>query len=90
MAQCEDLVHEYRDGYGRRWWVVAERRDGRYYAPQRADMVQLTGAHTIFGPLDYVWGNSYHYRRRQDAVRRARLEYGLSEEEPQERAGANT
>ena len=80
---AEDYVHEYVDGYGRCWYVVAERRrDGRYYAPQRTDIVERTGAHTIVGPLDYVWGNAYHYRRHQDAVRRARLAYQLEEASP--------
>lgn len=70
---AEDYVHEYVDRHGRRWWVVAQYRDGRFYAPQRAEVVQATGATTIYGPLAYVAGNAYSYRRRQDAVRRARL-----------------
>jgi hypothetical protein len=76
--KAADYVHEYVDGYGRRWYVVAEHRDGRYYAPQRADVVKLTGAHTIFGPLDYVLSNAYHYRRHADAVRRAGELYNLA------------
>jgi len=44
---AEDYVHEYHDAHGRRRFVVAEYRDGRYYAPQRPDVVVLTGAHGV-------------------------------------------
>ncbi len=81
-SDASGYVQEYTDRHGRVRWVVAERRDGRYYAPQRRDLVKLTGAHTIFGPLAYVAGNAYVYRRRQDALRRARLEYPHLQQEP--------
>lgn len=74
MRKPSDYVHEYRVGEQRRW-VVAEYREGRYYAPQRADLAKLTGCHTIYGPLDYVAGNAYTYARRADALRRARELY---------------
>ena len=70
------MVHEYTDTKGRVWWVVAQYRDGCYYAPQRRDIVKRTGCSTIFGPLDYVFGNAYRYKRRGDALRRARELYG--------------
>ena len=79
--RAEDYVHEYHDAHGRRRFVVAEYRDGRYYAPQREDVAKLTGAHTIFGPLGYVLGNAYHYARRADAVARAGELYNLTPEE---------
>ncbi len=75
MMASSDFVHEYTDKHGRTWWVVAQWRDGRYYAPQRRDVRKLTGCHTTFGSLDYVAGDAYHYRRRHDALRRARIEY---------------
>lgn len=68
-------VHGYR---GR--WIVAEYRDGRYYAPQRPDVRRQTGCHTTFGPLAYVAGDGYSYTRRSAALRRARVEFGIWEE----------
>lgn len=73
---AEDFVHEYRDRFGRRWWVVARKEGARFYAPQPPRIARATGASIIFGPLSYVWGNSWRYRRKQDALRRARLLYG--------------
>ena len=75
MATGDEFVHEYKDGYGRTWWVVAQYRDGRYQAPQTRASRRLTGCSGVYGPLSYVIGNAYHYRRRQDALRRARIEY---------------
>lgn len=79
MNREADFVHEYVDGKGRRRWVVAQWRDGRYYAPQRADVRRLTGCSTTFGPLSYVAGDGYSYARRADALRRARDLYELGE-----------
>ena len=76
---ASQYVHEYITDKGTRWHIVAEWRDGRYYAPMPPRIAKLTGCHTIFGSLGYVLGNSYHYKRRSDALRRAREVYG---EEP--------
>ena len=67
---AEDYVHEYN---GR--WVVAEYKDGRYYAPQRTDVRALTGCHTTFGPLSYVAGDAYSYKRKALALAKARYTY---------------
>jgi len=65
-------VHEYE---GR--WVVAQRKGGQYIAPHNADACKLTGCTASFGSLAYVYGgNIYHYGRRADALRQARLLYG--------------
>jgi len=66
---ASELVHAYTDRHGRTWYVVAEYRDGRYEAPQTAASRRLTGCSGVYGPLSYVFGNGYHYRRRQDALR---------------------
>jgi len=79
MASCEAFVHSYQTPEGHTRYLVAEYRDGRYYAPQRPQIVRLTGAHTIYGPLWYVIGNAYTYARRSDALRRARDLYLLDE-----------
>ena len=71
----DEFVHEYIDEYDRTWWVVAQYRDGCYYAPQRRDIVKRTGCSTIYGSLAYVYGNAHSYRRRGDAVKRARQLY---------------
>lgn len=61
------LVHKH----GNRW-IVAEYRDGRYYAPQRPDVAKLTGCHTTFGPLSYVAGDAFSYTRKSRALAKAR------------------
>jgi hypothetical protein len=68
--KAEDFVHEHN---GR--WIVAEYRDGRYYAPQRKEVSKLTGCHTTFGPLSYVAGDAYSYRRKGAALVKARELY---------------
>jgi len=73
-VDVNELVHEYR---GR--WIVAQYKDGRYYAPQRPEVRKLTGCHTTFGPLDYVAGDAYSYKRRSAAIRKAREIYGLDD-----------
>ena len=75
-----DYVHEYTTGSGKRRYLVAAYRDGRYYAPQRADVCKLTGCYMIWGPLDYVRGNAYTYSRRGDALNRAANLYYLERE----------
>lgn len=76
MADYKQYVHEFVDDTGKRWWVVAEYRDGRYYAHMNPRSCRLTGCSTVFGPLNYVAGNAYCYRNMRDALRRARAEYG--------------
>lgn len=73
--QAGDYVHEYDNGHGQVRYVVAVLHEGRYYAPQRRKIMELTGAHTIYGLLDYVQGNAYSYRYRRSALHRARLLY---------------
>jgi hypothetical protein len=72
-----EYVHEYRDAHGRAWWVVCQCIDGVYYVGHTKAMRKLTGCHTSFSrDLGQVAGMGYSYRRRQGALRRARLEYG--------------
>jgi len=66
-----EFVHEYN---GR--WVIAEYKGGRYYAPQRPDVKKLTGCHTTFGPLSYVAGDTYSYKNKGSAMRKAKELYG--------------
>ncbi len=72
MTDYGQYVHEWADANGETRWVVAQYREGRYYAPQRTDVRRLTGCATTFGPLDYVVGDAYAYKRRSDALKRAR------------------
>lgn len=76
MSDYGQFVHEWTDANGQTRYVVAQYRDGRYYAPQRPDVRRLTGCSTTFGPLDYVAGDAHAYRRRSDALKRARELYG--------------
>jgi len=71
MRDVSDFVHEYNGRY-----IVAQYRDGRYYAPQRKDVSRLTGCSTTFGNLSYVAGDAYSYKRKSDAIRKARELYG--------------
>lgn len=66
---------QYVHQYGKRW-IVAQYRDGRYYAPQRPSVQKLTGCHITFGPLSYVAGDAYSYTRKSRAVAKARELYG--------------
>jgi hypothetical protein len=66
-----EYAHEYNGRF-----VVAEYRDGRYYAPQRSSVRKLTGCHTTFGPLSYVAGDAYSYTRRGRAIAKAEELYG--------------
>lgn len=68
-------VHEYVDGNGARWWVVAEHEDGCYYAPMKPRYCAETGFGGAFGSLGYVAGRAYTYRTRRAALRRARQLY---------------
>lgn len=73
-------VWQWADAHGRAWWTVAEYKDGRYYVGHTKAMRKLTGCHTSTGgDLGQLAGMGYTYRRRQDALRRARLEYGDAE-----------
>lgn len=67
-------VHEHKGRF-----IVAQYRDGRYYAPQRANVRKLTGCHTTFGPLSYVANDAYSYTRRSNALRKAREIYMLDD-----------
>lgn len=58
-----------------RRWVVAEYRDGRYYAPMTTACRKLTGCTTVFGSLHYCIGNAYSYTRKAAAEKRARELY---------------
>lgn len=72
-----ECVHSWIDRHGRTWWTVCQYMDGRYYVGHTKAMRKLTGCHTSFShDLGQVAGMGYTYRRRQDALRRARLEYG--------------
>ena len=71
LYRPERFVHEYNGRF-----VVAEYRDGRYYAPQRPDIRKFTGCHTTFGPLSYVAGDAYSYTRRCRAIHKAEELYG--------------
>jgi hypothetical protein len=73
MVDFGNFVHQH-EGTGR--WVVAQYRDGRFYAPMTRESRRLTGCNTVYGSLDYCLGNAYHYKRRADALRRARELYG--------------
>ena len=66
---ASEYVHEHE---GR--WVVAAYRDGTYYAPVRPETRRASGASAVFGPLSYVAGE-WNYKRRADALRRARQLY---------------
>lgn len=68
---AERYVHEYKSR-----WIVAEYRDGRYYAPQRPSVRKLTGCSITYGNLSYVAGDAHSYTRRYRAVRKAREVYG--------------
>ena len=70
VFNAADLVHEHDGRY-----VIAVYRDGRYEASQRKDIARLTGCSGIYGPLSYVAGNAYSYKRRADALRKARELY---------------
>ncbi len=78
MVDAKDFVHEYVDGNGQHWWIVAQQRDGRYYAPMKPQYCRLTGCSSVFGDLSYVAGNAYCYRNRRDALRRVRQLYGVA------------
>lgn len=71
-----EYVHCYTGRGGQPRWLVAEYKDGRYYAPQRKDMVRLTGANTVFGRIEYVAATAYTYSRRSAAERKAQELYG--------------
>jgi len=64
-------VHEYK---GR--WIVAQQDGGTFTAPLPTPLCKLTGCSAIYGPLAYVAGSAYSYKRRADALRRARQIYG--------------
>ena len=72
MAQNFSKYVHYHNGR----YVIAQYKGGRYYAPQRPDIVKLTGAGTIFGDLDYVAGNAYSYSRKYRALAKAKELYG--------------
>ena len=77
--RAEDYVHEYQSQRDGMRYVVAEYRDGRYYGHMTAEARRLNGEslHTVFGPLEAIIGNTYHYARRADALRKARELYGV-------------
>jgi hypothetical protein len=59
---------------------VSELIEGVFYVGHTTTMRKLTGCHTSFShDLGQVAGMGYSYRRRQDALRRARIEYGDAE-----------
>lgn len=73
MLDVDDFVHEH-DGR----WVVAQKKDGVYYAPQRPAIRRLTGCTTTFGDLDYVAGDAHSYVRRHAAVQKAKELYDFT------------
>ena len=64
---ADALVH----AHGGRW-IVAERDGAGYRAPCRR---WQAGCQYMVGSLDYVADVAYSYKRRADAVRRARALY---------------
>jgi len=80
-AGCEAYVHEWQDQYGRWWWVVAALEDGLYSAPVCPSERRAWGGVLAFGNLELAAAVGYRYRRRQDAMRRAKIEYGWQDEE---------
>jgi len=70
-ANVDRFVHEYT-AQGNRRFLVAEYRDGRFYAPLRTEVRRQTGCHTSVGPAYYAAAGAYTYTRRAAACARAR------------------
>ena len=81
MSDFGKFVHEWRDQYGQRWWIVAALEDGFYSAPVRPGQRRALGTGKAWGNLEHAAAVGYCYRRRQDALRRARIEYGWQDVE---------
>jgi len=71
---AEDMskyVHEYNGKF-----VVCDRRGGRYEGFQRPDVRKRTGCSMPYGSLNVVAGDTYSYRSRAAALRKASKLYG--------------
>jgi hypothetical protein len=71
-----DYVHRFGGRY-----IVADYHDGRYHAPMRPDIVRVTGCYAICGSLASIANSVYSYKRRSDALRRARAIYAPDDDD---------
>ena len=75
-SKFEGYIHCYDDPYTGPWWIVAEYRDGCYYAYTTRKSYRASGCSMVYGSLDYLLGCAPCYRTRASALRTARRVYG--------------
>ncbi len=71
VSEWDRYVHKWGDR-----WVVATAMYGGYLAHLRPSIRKETGQAMVFGGLDAIAPDCYHYQQRHDALKRAKQLYG--------------